>query len=471
MKKKYLWLFMFIPFLVNADSGENIGDLFAFLFMEAFVTIHMSIFVLLPISKLLKGDMYKSLFKKLFIGRIIILLFFDFFITPFIAILDFLLVFIGAFIVVPVLSTLLRKKNVNTSNITSNVIVPTYKCPKCGTDRKPNDKFCGNCGFKDERKFVSINDYDSIYRLNDDGMLDVLIKREMEKCGMSFDKKLIPEKVLKRKKILSIIFCILVFIYVTSIFFHFPYLYYFLGLIVLIVYFVISRRYDLNKYLKKQIKARKGEKISNIIMSNKETLVSNHIYRFLLVGLIISIGIPLLLFINPRCFYEKTDGGYALRFYAFGLTNFETAEIPDTYNGEKIVALRGNAFSNMPFLKEVKLSDNIKEIRGEAFYNDVSLKSVNLPKYLEEIHGDSFNGCISLESITIPSTVKRIGGHAFYGCSSLTEVVIYEDSLLSLIGSSAFRDCSNLYNIKLPRNVSINERAFKNSPTNIEYFE
>ena len=59
------------------------------LFMEAFVTIHMSVFVLLPLSKLISKDNSRKIFWTLFGVRIAILLFFDFFITTGIAIVDF----------------------------------------------------------------------------------------------------------------------------------------------------------------------------------------------------------------------------------------------------------------------------------------------------------------------------------------------------------------------------------------------
>ena len=73
------------------------------IFIESFVSIHMSAFVLWPISTMFDQDREKKLFIKLFSIRAIVLLFFDFFVTPDIAIFDFLSVFFGAFIVVPLL--------------------------------------------------------------------------------------------------------------------------------------------------------------------------------------------------------------------------------------------------------------------------------------------------------------------------------------------------------------------------------
>ena len=66
--------------------------------MEAFVSIHMSLFVLMPLSKRISKDNSKKTFWILFGIRVAILLFFDFFVTTNIAIVDFAAVFVGAFI-------------------------------------------------------------------------------------------------------------------------------------------------------------------------------------------------------------------------------------------------------------------------------------------------------------------------------------------------------------------------------------
>ena len=81
----------------------------------------------------------------------------------------------------------------------------------------------------------------------------------------------------------------------------------------------------LNHYLKKEIKARPSEKISNIIMNAKNTLVKDDSKIIFLVGTIIAIALPLLIFIKPRIIYEKMDNGYGVRYYIFGLTNFKSS--------------------------------------------------------------------------------------------------------------------------------------------------
>lgn len=406
-------------------------------------------------------------------------------------------------------------------------------CTECGAKLFENDSFCRNCGRKvndietvpetktetsvvSKKSIVNVSNFDPIFNNSEDILLEEFIKKEMEKAGVVDDKKLLPAVALKRKNILSIIFAVLVFVYVTLIFFHFPFFTYLLGLIILVVFFFVTRNYDLIKYLKKEIKSRPSEKISNIVMNVKNSFIADKLKPIRISGVVVAAIIPLFIFLNPRIIYEKVDGGYAVRYYIFGLTNFTSVKIPETYKGEKVVSLRGNTFSNMPFLKEVKLPDTITEIRGQAFKNDKKLVSVNIPENLEylgggafyncksirsielpntltylggeafsnakslisvklsdsltEIRGNTFENCTSLTSIDIPDSVTRIGSHAFYGAESLSKVNISRKSKLAEIGSSAFRRCYSLYTIEIPSFTIMNERTFKESPTYVNRF-
>ena len=424
------------------------------------------------------------------------------------------------------------------------------KCKNCNSYLKVDQKFCGECGaaFSDDnvivemptsenvnnanqvstnqvnnqqtvglkKDFVGYSKYDEIYRYDVELMTEKFIIRHLERAGIDSKSKLMPQDVLKRKKILNVLFAFLLLFYVSSFFFHLFFEFYLIGFIILLIFSILKNKYNLVKYLKKQLKARPNEKVSNIVMSVKNSFVADDSKKMLFILNCVALILPLFMFYKPHILYEKNDTGYAVRFYTVGLTNFSTVDIPDTYKNEKITAIRGNVFSNMFFLKEINLPDTITEIRGQAFKNDFllkhidlpsnltylgggafygcdsleeieipdtvteiggeafyeasSLQKVKLPKNLTEIRGNTFEYCVSLESITIPDSVTRIGGHAFYANYSLKEVILTENSRLQEIGSSAFRECDELYSIKLPKGVSINERSFKDSPTQIEYF-
>ena len=344
------------------------------LFMEAFVTIHMSVFVLLPLSKLISKDNSRKIFWTLFGVRIAILLFFDFFITTGIAIVDFMAVFVGAFIVTPIamkkgvwnqkLSKQSGKEKVQTAAETV-ISAPATETVTGGTT--PAEPLS-------EKRIVHAEDFDPLFAMSEEDCVEGFIKREMQRAGITEEQNLIPEDMLRRKNILNIIFAVLLFVYVSLFFFHFPMITYVLGFLILAVYGFCTGRYQLMRYLKKEIKSRPQEKISNIVLNVKAALVQDYSKKLKWILMAVAVAGSLLLFSKPRILYEQSEEGYYVRFYTYGLTNMTTATIPDTYQGEKVVGLRGNTFSNMPFLSEVTLPDSITEIRGQAFKNCRSLE-------------------------------------------------------------------------------------------------
>lgn len=415
--------------------------------------------------------------------------------------------------------------NMEVKNMTQNTEKTTIFCPNCGAEMKITNKFCTNCGKSLEgfnkqevkqKEIVHASMFDSIYSQTEDKMLEEFINREIAKTGVTDYKNMYPGDIIKRKNILGIIFAVLVFVYISLIFFHFPIYTYLIGAIILLIFFIKTRKYDFMKFMKKEVKSRPGEKISNIVMNVTNSLMPDKFKALRIVAILVGLVLPLVVFWTPKIWYEHTEGGYAVRYYIFGLTNFSSAEIPEKYNGEDVVSLRGNTFSNMFFLEKVILPDTVTEIRGQAFKNCSNLREVNIPSKLEylgggafyncstikkielpdtltylggetfygaasleeiklsnnltEIRGNTFENCYSLKYINIPDGVTRIGGHAFYSNKALSKVIFTNNSKLTEIGSSAFRECKSLKYITLPKGVSVNSKAFKNSPTTINYF-
>ena len=487
--------------LLTGNNEETIPIGWA-IFMELFVSIHMSAFVLYPLATIIDDDKQnvKKSFLRMFIARGVFLIFCDIFLSTTVAILDFLSVFIGAFIVVPIFAVVSVKKN-GIRTVTQQTTPQEETKTSSGTITQT---------------YVRTTDFDQMFLQNDKELLETFIKKALKNAKINQSTKMLPRELLKKKTIFCSILCALLFAYVCMIFFHFPILTYIIGAIILLILVTQTKKYNIISYLKKEVKARPDEKISNIVMSAKESLVEDNKKKAIICGIVASIVLPLIIFRSPVILYEKMEKGYGVRFYAFGITNFKTAEIPATYKGQPVISLRGNTFSNMPLLQEVKLPETITEIRGQAFKNDIFLKKVNIPQKLEylgggafyncvsitsiilpdtlttmggevfknahsletiklsenltEIRGNSFEECASLKEITIPDKVTRIGGHAFYGNTSLSKVIFTEKSQLKEIGSSAFRKCDKLYSITIPKETYVNFRAFKESPTSINYF-
>ena len=562
-----------IPLVVLANSSSSSMLPTAILF-ETFITVHMSLGVFKPLSELLPFEDEKLTFWILFIARIIFLLYCDFYVSPGVFIFDFFMVFIGAISVSILSSFNIFKKNTKESAIDNlstdassilksssigsagisdvisatdeqsinvnekkfeeamSIAVQNLTCPSCGEKLRATDKFCSNCGadvkdmiataiknVEQENKPVYVDStcFSDIYNNNETKLLEEYIKAELEGHDIDAKTKLMPLEILKRRKVLSIIFAVLLFVYISMIFFHFPLQTYVIGAIILIIFYIITKKFNLVKMIAKDIKARPTENMNNIIMNAINNLTEDNNVTFRICSLLVAIFLPLMIFMTPKIMYEKQDNGYSVRFYAYGLLNFKTATIPEEHNGKKVISLRGNTFSNMPFLEKVTLPDSIKEIRGQAFKNDKKLIEVNIPKNLEylgggafyncislkkvslpdtltymggetfynatsleyvklsknltEIRGNTFENCTSLKEISIPDKVTRIGGHAFYGDYKLSSVIITENSALVEIGSSAFRECTSLKAIKIPRVTYVNDRAFKQSPTVITRYE
>ena len=546
--KKYLILIclLMIPCIILASTNK--GDLLnsetisEIISTEMFATIFSVLFVIRPLSRIFsKNDNNrKKLFWLLFLIRAAIIVIFIFYITTDICYYDLFATFIFGMFIVPICGAIKKKNPYNdvkimpSINVTSNTINANkktrviIKCAKCGNVMNVTDKFCTNCGesFSGNNAVVSeeivevVNphNFDIIFQAQDDDkLLEAFIDREIKKAEFDLNTNHLPQELIKRKNVFNIIFSVLIFVYISLIFFHFPLITYIIGIIILFILLKLTKKYNLLNYLKKEIKSRPGEKISNIIMNTKVSLVKDNSKIIKIVFMLVAVIIPLIIFYEPRIMYEKTTGGYAVRFYTFGLTNYKTATIPETYKNEKVIELRGNTFSNMPFLERVNLPDSIKEIRGQAFKNDRKLSIVNIPSSLEylgggafynctsiteitlpdtltelggeafynasslryiklsenltEIKGNTFEECTSLTSIVIPDKVTRIGAHAFYHNTSLSSVTITRNSKLTEIGSSAFRQCPSLQSIMYPCETSVNERAFKESPTNTQCYK
>ena len=321
-------------------------------------------------------------------------------------------------------------------------------------------------------QYASKSDYNNNYSaMSEDALLKDFIQKELIKHNMNDLKKPLPKSVYRKKLLLNILFIILLFFFNVLIFFHFDLYIYIVYAIILIILFILTKKFNIMNFYVKEIKSRPSEKISNIVLSSKNDFVSDKSRFILLIGFLLCIFIPAVYFREPRIFYEHRENGYVVRFYTLGLTGNEKAVIPDTYNDEPVVEIRGNVFKNMFLLKEVELPDTVTEIRGSTFENDISLEKVKLPSNLVRIGASAFKNCKSLQSIEIPYKVTRIAAHAFRGCSSLSNVLISSYSQLKEIGSSAFRDCYKLRNINLPRSTVIDQRSFKNSNTNIIRFD
>jgi len=134
---------------------------------------------------------------------------------------------------------------------------------------------------------------------------------------------------------------------------------------------------------------------------------------------------------------------------------------------EKIVVtdteyIAKNAFNYCYNVKEIHLSDKVKNMGEGVFLRCKSLEKVTLPSELTEIPESAFSECTALEKIDIPAGVTVIGNYAFNDCKSLKSIELPD--LLETIGTGAFSNCAKLENITIPETVKhIGGKAFLNT--------
>lgn len=594
IKMLLLVVLMLIPRTVLASGGKDPFSIWFALAMEAFISIPMSELVLFPLSRKISKDNSKKIFGILFGIRWVFLLFCDFFITPEIAIVDFIFLFIGAFIVA--MSFIFGKSNqafdnnvLLKSNVTSGIIL---KCTKCGNILQVTDKVCSVCNtpfdgnnvqiIQDTSPIVTFN---TTYSVSERIILQNMLKEEIKNQGE--DVKILSTRNLNVKKdILLGIFGIVTLISTLLYFFNYPIIVSgVIEVIALFIYFIIYNKFSVLNFLIKKIIKSPDEDISKVVnnvINEKQIVFLPNVVKFMIVVFAV-IFLSCMFFFQPRILYTRYGDGYKVFRYTKGIiSDREEIVIPDTYKGKKVIAIgegafqntnilkivlpygiesiktkafynasniqsleipssvveiRGEAFAHMTNLTSISLPEGLKEIRGGAFaynYNlknvklpntlkylggrafshcssiteitiprgiteingqtfeymtslrkinmhddityihgevfvgDINLDNVTLPSKIKEIKGNTFSYCSSLRAIKIPDGVTRIGGHAFYGCTNLRDV--YVPRTVTEIGSSAFRRCYSLTNITVSKDAVINERAFKESPTVIEYY-
>jgi uncharacterized repeat protein (TIGR02543 family) len=163
-----------------------------------------------------------------------------------------------------------------------------------------------------------------------------------------------------------------------------------------------------------------------------------------------------------------------------------------TFSSNKIPA---EAFEECHTLTGITIPNSVTSIGFCAFNNCTSLTSVTIPDSVTSIGNSAFGGCTSLTSVTIPDSVTSIENSAFGGCTSLTAInvgssnteyssdngVLYNKgkttllaypagkkdvsytipNSVTIIGGSAFMDCTGLTIVTIPNSVtSIENYAF-----------
>ena len=167
-------------------------------------------------------------------------------------------------------------------------------------------------------------------------------------------------------------------------------------------------------------------------------------------------------------FTYSISGGEAV---VTAYTGSETdVTVPTSVQGYAVVAIGTNAFKRTP-VKNVILSEGIRDIEEQAFCACSDLESIQFPESLVTVGEMSFDLCVSLKSVELPKNVRSIGTAAFSNCVGLESLRISEENPYftvrdSVIFSKDGKELLFFYNFvdtayTVPADVQvIGERAF-----------
>ena len=182
--------------------------------------------------------------------------------------------------------------------------------------------------------------------------------------------------------------------------------------------------------------------------------------------------------------YPVTSIGWGAFCDCSGLTSIT---IPNS-----VITIDVEAFSGCSGLNSITMSNSITYIGSYAFYDCSGLTSITIPNSVTTIGDEAFSGCSGLTSVTIPNSVTAIGYNLFNGCTGLTSIMVESGNpkfdsrnncnaiistdnnkliigckntiipnSVTIIGSSAFYNCSGLTSITIPNSVTtIGSNAF-----------
>ena len=159
-------------------------------------------------------------------------------------------------------------------------------------------------------------------------------------------------------------------------------------------------------------------------------------------------------------------------------------DIRQTIVPEGTTEIADRAFANRKDVTKAIIPNGVIKIGGYAFDNCTNLTKVEIPNTVTSIGSWAFSGCTGLTSITIPQSVAEIDLGVFKGCTNLSSITVAQgnanfhssgnciittnrelvagcktsiiptDGSVTIIGFSAFLNCSELTEITIPDSVT-----------------
>ena len=150
----------------------------------------------------------------------------------------------------------------------------------------------------------------------------------------------------------------------------------------------------------------------------------------------------------------KNDTGYTLVTSNLEFTG--NVVVPNVYNGQAITEIYANAFRNQSFTDvNLVLGNNVKVIGSGAFYGLSGLKSVVMDQ-VTTIESEAFYGS-GLQALNAPK-LTSIGNNAFRKCTALLNVSV--PRVVNITGTYVFAECTSLKSVYFEDVKNVNMYTF-----------
>lgn len=170
---------------------------------------------------------------------------------------------------------------------------------------------------------------------------------------------------------------------------------------------------------------------------------------------------------------DKESGLFTIQLYTD--RNSTKLVVISKLSDSEIVGKIGHDFLEDPNGTFIKEGDNYIEnaegAQGSAKYkmkgayeghNEITEVTFANNSQISVIGDSAFKNCKGMKRIVLPAGVKRIEKGAFYGCDRLEEVVFSDDATDVVIEGGAFENCKSLRKLTLPAGVTdMGDGAFR----------
>lgn len=149
---------------------------------------------------------------------------------------------------------------------------------------------------------------------------------------------------------------------------------------------------------------------------------------------------------DPEVICYAPVGPYTQSQASQGLT-YKSKEYYDAY----IVTGRGTCTDKAVIIPESVDGHVVVEIGKDAFKGDKELTKIIISEGVRYIEDSAFEDCVNLKELKLPTTIDIIGIDAFKGCKGLEEITIPKRT--AYMKGGAFENCENVKKIRMPDTV------------------